>query len=201
MEGEKINCTCPCEKSVFDKTEKSFSKPTFPNEIGFLNSNEKWGRTVIKCYCLHRILNIMECIFNEKTVDIETQKDVVTSLSFHIGEVNPSIEDTFIEKIEEDIMDSRFNEYDIEGRAYLFSPPMNVYQYNFSHGIVQIPKLWTKLIVSVKNIDNYRCFVEEINSWEAFYGQKWLSRKVLYKFNRDLVYYKNMCCNLYGVSM
>ena len=90
------------------------------------------------------------------------------------------------------------------GEPYLFDPPRkDLFEGSGVPSFLSMPKRWTKMIMSVKHIDDYKKIMNYLLFLEThiYPGTDHTSPLqedpeadtfIIQKFNRDLVYYKNM---------
>lgn len=194
MSGYSEECGCTFFISVYGYSELNFKRPSiefadngFPD---FLDSDEKWGRTVVDCYCIHRVLNMMEKILRFGLCNYSLSR-IIGCLCVDIVTYNPCIWEDFYDDLMEDFLDDpSLGDYDENGDVYLFSNP---YEHLYSlelPDLISSSRKWTFLIENICSIDNYRWVLEELLSNGDL--QRWMVEGILRKFNRDLVFYNNM---------
>lgn len=193
MEDLPSLCDCMPEMSVFDRGVCDFKKPStdlsgdFPK---FLNTDLKWGTVVVGCYCMHRVLWVMEEIFR-LNLSAWSCTTLVGDLCLDIITYNPCVDVTCYNDIVQGYVDDPLlDDYDVDGNVYLFFEPFSSLYDMEKPDFTSSSRKWTSLIENVCTIDDYRWVVEELVSDSEL--EKWFVQGVLKKFNGDLVFYNNM---------
>lgn len=188
----RVDCICPFEWSVYGFGVDNFRRPNMNYPEGFpefLDSDSKWGSAVVNCYCIHRVLSLMEDVFRTGLCNYPTVR-IVGKLCGDIVSYNPCMDSDFHSILEDIDDDNYLKDFDINGDPYLFNEPYSSVQSIDLPDFVSTSLRWTFLIENVTCLNDYRWVVEEIifnNDLE-----KWLEEGILKKFNRDLVFYSNM---------
>ena len=85
------------------------------------------------------------------------------------------------------------------GELYLFNPPRkDFFEGSAVPSYLSTPKRWTKMILSVKDIDDYKKIMNYLFLETHRYPLQEDTEAdsvIIQTFNRDLVYYNNMCIN------
>ena len=159
---------CLCYPSNFEAMEdQDADYLSFPIECKnlptYLNTKEKWMETVLQSNqsnCIHRWLYLMEGIFTSN-IDACSERLIITNLTNDLIDIYPNDEFEgdysfefwiILHEVEGKGEYSKYN-----GEPYLFDPPRkDFFEGSGVPSFFSTPKRWTKMIMSVKNIDDYK---------------------------------------------
>ena len=207
-------CLC-CHSNFEAMEEKNLSYEedsdylSFPRECKnlptYLNTKEKWMETVLQSNCIHRWLYLMEGIFTSN-IDACSERLIITNLTNDLIDIYPydefendhEFEFWIILHEEEGGEYSKYN-----GEPYLFDPPMkDLFEDSGVPFFLSTSNRWTKMIMSVKHIDDYKKIMNYlflkthrypgINITSPLQEDPEADTFIIQKLNRDLVYYNNM---------
>ena len=160
---------CPSNFKAMEDQGLSYEEDadylSFPRECKnlpmYLNTKEKWMETVLQSNCLHRWLHLMEGIFTSN-IDACFERLIITNLTNDLTDIYPYDEfegdysfEFWIILHEEQGKGGEYSQYNSE--PYLFDPPRkDFFEDSGAPSFLSTPKRWTKMIMSVKHIDDYK---------------------------------------------
>ena len=167
MDYSGLCLCCPSNFEAMEEQNLSYEEDSdylsFPRECKnlptYLNTKEKWMETVLQSNCIHRWLYLMEGIFTSN-IDACSERLIITNLTNDLIDIYPydefendhEFEFWIILHEEEGEEYSKYN-----GEPYLFDPPMkDLFEDSGVPFFLSTPKRWTKMIMSVKHIDDYK---------------------------------------------
>ena len=117
--------------------------------------------TVLQSNCIHRWLHLMEGIFTSN-IDACSERLIITNLTNDLIDIYPYDEfegdysfEFWIILHEEEGKGGEYVKYD--GEPYLFDPPRkDFFEGSGVPSCLSAPKRWTRMIMSVKHIDDYK---------------------------------------------
>ena len=118
--------------------------------------------TVLQSNCIHIWLYLMEGIFRSN-IDACCERLIITNLTNDLVDIYPydefnndhEFEFWIILHEEEGKVGGEYSKYN--GEAYLFDPPRkDLFEGSGVPSFLSAPKRWTKMIMSVKHIDDYK---------------------------------------------
>ena len=190
---------CLCCHSNFEAMEEqnlSYEEDadylSFPRECTnlptYLNTKEKWMETVLQSNCIHRWLYLMEGIFTSN-IDACSERLIITNLTNDLIDIYP--------------YDEFEGDYSFEFWIILYEEERkDLFEGSGVPSFLSTPKRWTKMIMSVKHIDDYKKIMNYLflethrypgtDRISPLQGDTEADSFIIQKFNRDLVYYNNM---------
>ena len=207
---------CPSNFEGIEEQNLSYEEDadylSFPRECKnlptYLNTNEKWMETVLQSNCIHRWLYLMEGIFTSN-IGACSERLIITNLTNDLIDIYPYDEsdndhefEFWIILHEEEGKGGEYSKYN--GEPYLFDPPRkDLFEGSGVPSYLSMPKRWTKMIMSVKHIDDYKkimnclLFLEThrypgTDRTSPLQEDSEADTFIIQKFDRDLVYYNNM---------
>ena len=117
--------------------------------------------TVLQSNCIHRWLYLMEQIFTSN-IGACSERLIITNLTNYLIDIYPYDEsdndhefEFWIILHEEEGKGGEYSKYN--GEPYLFDPPRkDLFEGSGVPSFLSMPKRWTKMIMSVKHIDDYK---------------------------------------------
>ena len=171
----------------------------------YLSTKEKWMETVLQSNCTQRWLHLMKGIFTSN-IDACSERLIITNLTNDLIDIYPYDEFEGDHSFEFWIIlhekgKGEYNNYN--GEPYLFDPPRkDFFEGSGVPSFLSTPKTWTKMIMSVKNIDDYKKIMNYLflethrypgtDCTSPFQEDPEADSVIIQKFNRDLVCYNNM---------
>ena len=118
-------------------------------------------KTVLQSNCIHRWLQLMEGIFTSN-IDTCSKRLIITNLTNDLIDIYPHDDfegdysfEFWIILYEEEGKGGEYSKYN--GEPYLFDPPRkDLFESSGVLSFLSTPKRWTKMIMSVKHIDDYK---------------------------------------------
>ena len=214
MDYSGLCLCCPSNFETMEEQDLSYEEDadylSFPRECKnlpiHLNTKEKWMETVLQSNCIHRWLHLMEGIFTSN-IDACSERLIITNLTNDLIGIYPYDElegdysfEFWIILHEEEGKGAEHSKYN---GKYLFDPPRkDVFEGSGVHIFLSTPKIWTKMIMSVKHIHDYEKIINyfflETHRYPGTDCTSPLQENpeansvIIQKFNRDLVYYNNL---------
>ena len=207
---------CLCSPSNFEGMEEqdlSYEEDadylSFPGDCKglpiFINTKEKWMETVLQSNYIHRWLYLMEGIFRSN-IGASSERLVITNLTNDLIDMYPhdDIADIFCYEFMMMLQEVKGGEYvKYDGEPYLFDPPRkDIFEGNGLPIFLNTPKRWTKMIMSVNHINDYKKVMNYLflvtHRYPGSHCTSPLEEDpeadsfIIQKFNRDLIYYNNM---------
>ena len=168
----------------------------------------KSGWKLLESNCIHRWLYLMEGIFTSN-IGACSERLIITNLTNDLIDIYPYDEfdnghefEFWIILHEEEGKGGEYSKYN--GEPYLFDPPRkDLFEGSGVPSFLSTPKRWTKMIMSVKHIDDYQKIMNYLLFLEThrcpgtdrtfpLQEDPEADTFIIQKFNRDLVYYNNM---------
>ena len=154
------------------------------------------------------MLYLMEGIFTSN-IGACSERLIITNLTNDLIDIYPYDEsdndhefEFWIILHEEEGKGGEYSKYN--GEPYLFDPPRkDLFEGSGVPSFLSTPKRWTKMIMSVKHIDDYKKIMNYLLFLEIYrypgtdrtsplQEDPEVDTFIIQKFNRDLVYYNNM---------
>ena len=216
MDYSGLCLCCPSNFEGMEEQNLSYEEDadylSLPRECknlpSYLNTKEKWMETVLQNNCIHRWLYLMEGIFTSN-IGACSERLIITNLTNDLIDIYPYDEsdndhefEFWIILHEDEGKGGEYSKYN--GEPYLFDPPRkDLFEGSGVPSFLPTPKRWTKMIMSVKHIDdykkimNYSLFLEThrypgTDCTSPLQEDPEADTFIIQKFNRDLVYYNNM---------
>ena len=215
MDYSGLCLCCPSNFEAMEEQDLSYEEDanylSFPRECKYLriylNTKEKRMETVLQSNYIHRWLHLMERIFTSN-IDACSERLIITNLTNDLIDFYPYDEfegdysfEFWIILHEEEGKERQYSEYNSE--PYLFdSPRKGFFESSGVPSFLSTPKRWTKMIMLMKHIDDYKKIMNYLflethrypgtDCTSPLQEDPEANSVILQKFNRDLVYYNNM---------